>query len=284
MSLVWSNDTCEIRCGDGPEGLASLGEPVKLLLTDPPYAVLRTADMPKPKNIKTGHEGHLVRYQEWDDLTDEQYTDLMQRLLAATVSTLDGWALIFGADRWQSELIRWGEAAGLRYRLPYWWGKTNPPPRIRVPQPKAATEQMLLFESHRDWMVDYACLYSYGDVEHAVRGGLNWVYGPFAPSSHRIHRTQKPDWLLQHFITEFTQPGDLVADPFGGSFATLRACLVTGRRCVSWELDERRCEVAAMVHTHGFHRARAKAVEYGFVGHPQESSQPTLFDLEELHV
>lgn len=279
---VWTNGQCSIFCGDGPDGLAALDEPVKLILTDPPYAVLKQTDLAKPKNLKTGHEGTLTRYQAWDDLTDAQYTDLLQRLFAAAAATLDGWAIVFGADRWQSDLIRWGEAAGLHYRLPYVWCKTNPPPRIRVKQPKAATEQFALFDRSSDLECDMACLYSAGSKPEHYQTGPNWVMGPFEHAAHRLHRTQKPNWLLEHLICEFTAPGDLVADPFGGSFATLRACLITGRRCVAWELDPQRCEVAAMVHTHGFRRARVQAEAYGLIGERKDEQHPSLFDLETI--
>lgn len=274
--LIHEINGCEIRCGDGPKRLGELTEPVKFILTDPPYNILKNPDLAKPKNIKTGNEGHITRYQEWDDLEDSEYFSLVGCLFESAAKVLDGWAIVFMADRYLSDGIRLAERAGLKFHLPYWWGKSNPPPRIRVQQPKAATEMAVMAASHGD--VDASFLFSKGSPEHNIKGGVNYVIGPFQHASQRLHRTQKPNWLLQHLITEFTKPGDLVCDPFAGSFSTLQACLITARRCIAWEIDERRCEVAAMVHTHGFERARQKAIEYGFTGNinAEEKSQLTI--------
>lgn len=54
----------------------------------------------------------------------------------------------------------------------------------------------------------------------------------------RIHPTEKPLELLECLITNSTQPGELVLDPFGGSFSTALAALKTGRQYISFELDE----------------------------------------------
>lgn len=54
----------------------------------------------------------------------------------------------------------------------------------------------------------------------------------------RIHPTEKPLDLLECLITNSTQPGEIVLDPFGGSFSTAFAALKVGRQYVSFEIDE----------------------------------------------
>lgn len=54
----------------------------------------------------------------------------------------------------------------------------------------------------------------------------------------RIHPTEKPLDLLECLITNSTNPDDVVLDPFGGSFSTALAALKTGRKYVSFEVDE----------------------------------------------
>ena len=56
--------------------------------------------------------------------------------------------------------------------------------------------------------------------------------------SKRIHPTEKPIELLKIFITNSSRPGDVILDPFGGSMSTARAALLTGRRAISFEMDE----------------------------------------------
>lgn len=55
---------------------------------------------------------------------------------------------------------------------------------------------------------------------------------------NRIHPTEKPVELMKVFVENSTNPGDTVLDPFGGSFSTVLACLETGRKALSCEIDE----------------------------------------------
>ena len=55
--------------------------------------------------------------------------------------------------------------------------------------------------------------------------------------THKIHPTQKPRRLLETLIEKSTRPGDVVLDPFGGSYAGARAAMRTFRRSLSCELD-----------------------------------------------
>ena len=58
------------------------------------------------------------------------------------------------------------------------------------------------------------------------------------------HRTQKPINLIRQFVEDFTDPGDLILDPFMGSGTTLRAAKDLGRRAIGIELREDYCKIA----------------------------------------
>ena len=60
-----------------------------------------------------------------------------------------------------------------------------------------------------------------------------------------LHPTQKPVALMRWLLEEFTQPGDLVLDPYMGSGPVARAAKDCGRRYVGIELSEAYCEIAA---------------------------------------
>lgn len=51
-----------------------------------------------------------------------------------------------------------------------------------------------------------------------------------------LHPTQKPVALMRWILERFTQPGDLVYDPFMGSGPVARACQELGRRYIGVEL------------------------------------------------
>lgn len=79
------------------------------------------------------------------------------------------------------------------------------------------------------------------DIIRCVWAGL---YGTqYEDIKKRIHPTQKPTRLLARLIDKFSNEGDTVADMFGGSGSTLIACEMTGRSCVTCEIDEHYCDV-----------------------------------------
>jgi site-specific DNA-methyltransferase (adenine-specific) len=53
----------------------------------------------------------------------------------------------------------------------------------------------------------------------------------------RIHPAQKPVDLFEYLIKTYTNPGELVLDPFAGSGTTAVAALNTGRRFLCFEND-----------------------------------------------
>ena len=60
----------------------------------------------------------------------------------------------------------------------------------------------------------------------------------------RIHTTQKPVSLMLELVEQFTDPGDIVLDPFCGSGTTGVACLRLGRRFIGIEKDAKYATVA----------------------------------------
>ena len=64
-----------------------------------------------------------------------------------------------------------------------------------------------------------------------------------SPVAHNTgHSAPFPDWLPEFFIKLFTDPGDLVVDPFAGSGTTSRVALRLGRRAVGIEILAERVE------------------------------------------
>lgn len=57
------------------------------------------------------------------------------------------------------------------------------------------------------------------------------------------HPCQIPVPLLEIFIKASSNKGDLVLDPFGGSFSTAAACKKLGRKSISIEIDKEYCNI-----------------------------------------
>ena len=59
----------------------------------------------------------------------------------------------------------------------------------------------------------------------------------------KVHPTQKPVALHEQILTDFTEAGELVADPFLGSGTTLIAAERLGRRCYGCEIEPRYADI-----------------------------------------
>ena len=53
----------------------------------------------------------------------------------------------------------------------------------------------------------------------------------------RYHPTQKPTELVQMLIEQFSEPGQLICDPFLGSGTTAVAAVKSGRHYIGYEID-----------------------------------------------
>ena len=75
-----------------------------------------------------------------------------------------------------------------------------------------------------------------------------WFYTPIMPGDpSRVHPCQKPIDLMADLVTTVTRPGDLILDTFAGSGMTGAAALLTGRRAVLIERDDKIAATAAEV-------------------------------------
>lgn len=63
------------------------------------------------------------------------------------------------------------------------------------------------------------------------------------PKASKVHPTMKPVSLYEMMLTNSTNPGDVVLEPFCGSGTTVIAAEKTGRRCFGIELSEKYCDV-----------------------------------------
>lgn len=82
------------------------------------------------------------------------------------------------------------------------------------------------------------------------------------------HQTQKPISLMLELVELFTDPGDIVLDPFAGSGTTGVACLRLGRRFIGIEKDEKYAAVA---------RERLEAESQGLSLRDARAGQMPLF-------
>jgi site-specific DNA-methyltransferase (adenine-specific) len=153
---------------------------------------------------------------------------------AAALGRTPRWVLAFcqieGAPIWRAAF----EAHGLNYRRTCIWVKPDGMPQYSGDRPGMGYEGMIAMHASgaSRWN---------GGGRHGVfivNKADGWTNG--AP-----HPTTKPERLMRDLVGLFTDPGDLILDPFMGSGTTLRAAKDLGRRAIGIEIEERYCEIAA---------------------------------------
>ena len=68
---------------------------------------------------------------------------------------------------------------------------------------------------------------------------------PLSPKEYRYHPTQKPQGLISLIIADWSEPNQLILDPFLGSGTTAYCAKKLNRKCIGIEIEEKYCEIAA---------------------------------------
>ena len=76
-------------------------------------------------------------------------------------------------------------------------------------------------------------------IKHTWKG----VAGMKKEDGSRVHPTQKPVGLAEHFVKAWSKENANIVDIFGGSGSTLIACEKTNRKCFMMEIDPHYCDV-----------------------------------------
>lgn len=66
----------------------------------------------------------------------------------------------------------------------------------------------------------------------------------FSNPRNKLHETEKPAPLMEKFIRNSSQPGQVVLDPMCGSGSALEAAKRLGRRAIGIEIDPAKCDIA----------------------------------------
>lgn len=218
----YSDEFVTLYHGDAFEIMLTFADrSVDLVVTDPPYDD-RTHGMART-NKGRGHGNRAIHFTAFDHAkqtsTFAELGRITRRWVVSTLATSDAFAFDLEPP------------PGLRCLRVGVWLKSNPMPQISADRPGMGWEPIVYM--HR---ADTAPMWNGGGRAGNYR--LNSVAGSG-------HPTSKPIAMVSDWVRLFSNPGDLVLDPFAGSGTTLRAAKDEGRRAIGVEIDERFCEIAA---------------------------------------
>lgn len=146
--------------------------------------------------------------------------EILEVTVAHVVRLTSRWMLVFSCIE---TAHRWRDGMGDGYVRTGAWGKTNPMPQVSGDRPGTGFEP---------------CTIGHGPTRLRWNGGGRsalWLHANEDPRTRPDHPCPKPIALMVDLVTDFTDPGELVLDPFTGSGTTGVACLRLGRRFLGVE-------------------------------------------------
>lgn len=152
---------------------------------------------------------------------------------AAMVRHSDGWLLVFctpeGVAPWRDAI----EAAEAKYKRACVWVKPDAAPQFNGQGPAMGAEMFVAAwcgRGHARW-------------NGGGRRGVH-THACNPPSRDGRHPTEKPQSLMCELVTLYTNPGELVLDPFMGSGSTGVAALRLGRDFIGIEREGHYFDIA----------------------------------------
>ena len=223
----YSDAAVTLYCGDNREILPNLTA-VDHVITDPPYSIVVV------NSSKGAHKRVHRRDLGYVGVTEDD-----RAFIGAQVGRLTRrWALVFcdaeSLTAWRVAL----ETGGMTHARMGAWVSPACTPQFTGDRPGTGWE---------------AC-----EIVHSATGRWRWNGGggpavwvfnrPVNGTQEREdaqHPTPKPLALLTRVISDFTDQGETILDPFAGSGTTLVAAKLNGRKAIGIEREEKYCAVAA---------------------------------------
>lgn len=211
--------------GDARAIVPTLGR-VAHIIKDPPYEAIMHASKNEKAvaRIDGGPALASLDFAPIDDIRAETVTWGEQ---------CDGWFIAFctseGVGRWADSI----NASPMKYKRACVWVKPDSTPQMNGQGPAQGAEHFVCAwagTGHAKWNAGG----KRGVYTHCVNG----------PERHGAHPTEKPRRLMAEVIADFTNPMDLILDPFMGSGTTGVAAVQLDRRFIGIELNPTYFDIA----------------------------------------
>ena len=222
-----------IHVGDCIEWLATLADDsVDHAITDAPYS-----EHVHAKSLRSNERSNTRKKKRVDrdkqpskrELGFSSLTPALQRDVSCELARVTRrWVMVFANVELVSPWIFALQGAGLDYVRTMPWIKPNGAPQLSGDRPAASWECIVVAhrKGRKRWNAGGKRGYYVHNIDNGGRAG------------ERIHSTEKPISLMMELVTDFTDAGEMVIDPFAGGGTTGVACIRLGRRFEGAEIDE----------------------------------------------
>jgi len=216
--------------GDCLDIMPTLGT-VDHILADPPYEEVLHEAMGALRTLRT--DGKEYASNRMNGLSFEGIDGIRAAFSKAAVNTSSGWVILFtlaeGVREWRDML----QTAKAKYDTCLAWVKPDATPRFNGQGAARGFECAVTAwagKGHKKWNA----------------GGKRGVYTHLVNNSDRtgLHPTEKPVSLMAELLTDFTNEGQTILDPFTGSGTTGVAAVRMGRKFIGIEKDPAYFELA----------------------------------------
>lgn len=217
--------------GDCIETLKSFDEnSIDFIITDPPYNLGnfmrdRQTNLKKMRSNFFGSAG-------WDDLDYDDWSQHMDEFFkqANRVLKKRGGMIMFMSLIKTETIVQLAQKHRFYYKTTGVWHKLNPMPR---------NMNLHFINSVEGWLY-FISKEKTGTFNNQNKAIHDFIETPVISAGEKIfgkHPTQKPEALLEHFISLLTNPNDVVCDPFMGSGTAGVVSKKLGRRFIGIELS-----------------------------------------------
>ena len=226
MSRIEHIGDATLYLGDALQILPTLGM-VTHIICDPPYE----ASLHNSKNLLRGRmrsdAGPELKGLNFDAIDDVRLD------VVALGNQCEGWFIAFCTVEGTWEWAQAINVSPMKYKRACAWVKPDSTPQLNGQGPAQGYEC-------------FVC--AWAGTGHAKwnAGGKRGVYTHLVNNRerHGEHPTEKPRRLMAEIIKDFTNVGELIADPFMGSGTTIVAATMMGRPSIGIERDERYFDIA----------------------------------------
>ena len=217
--LAGESEGC-IVCGDCLEVMADMPDGcADAVVTDPPYGNTETHGAHLSSvTLKNGEPARQAL--GFKGIDEARCVELAARFIRLA----RGWAVFTCEWHFMEAIHRAGHL--VRFGI---WRKRNGAPQFTGDRPGTGWEAIAI---------------CHGPGKKAWNGGGKHAVYDYPKVRGGGHPTEKPVPLFAELVSDFTNPGDIILDPFCGSGTTCVAAKKLGRRYIGIEIDPHYCEIA----------------------------------------